>query len=211
VWSAAGAVSQENNTAASTANLKKQTRCCFLNIMQITFQKFRQKKAVLKIVRATDKDFAAKIREATSDSSLFDAEIEQRTKAILHDVFVRGDDAVLDFTEKFDGAKLSADQLAVTQAELMAASLKADESLRAAVAEAQANIAGFAKKSKCKDWSGKNSHGASVGEKFDPFQRVGIYIPGGTAPLVSTALMTITLAKVAGCKEIVVTTPCGKD
>ena len=86
----------------------------------------------MKIVRATDKDFAARLREATSDSSLFDAEIEQRTKAILHDVFVRGDDAVLDFTEKFDGAKLSADQLAVTQAELMAASLKADESLRAA-------------------------------------------------------------------------------
>ena len=106
----------------------------------------------MKIVRHTDKDFSAKIRAATSDSSLFDAEIEQRTKAILHDVFVRGDDAVLDFTEKFDGAKLSADQLAVTQAELMAASLKADDPLRAAVAEAQANIAGFAKKSKRKDW-----------------------------------------------------------
>lgn len=56
-----------------------------------------------------------------------------------------------------------------------------------------------------------NSHGAKVGEKFDPFQRVGIYIPGGTAPLVSTALMTVTLAKVAGCQEIVVCTPCGKD
>jgi histidinol dehydrogenase len=62
-----------------------------------------------------------------------------------------------------------------------------------------------------KNWSAKNSHGASVGEKFDPFTRVGIYIPGGTAPLVSTALMTITLAKVAGCKEIVVVTPPGKN
>jgi histidinol dehydrogenase len=165
----------------------------------------------MKIARHTDKDFSARLREIAADSSLFDAEIEQRTKAILHDVFIRGDDAVLDFTEKFDGAKLSADQLAVTQAELMAASLKADESLRAAVAEAEGNIASFAKKSKRKDWSGKNSHGASVGEKFDPFQRVGVYIPGGTAPLVSTALMTITLAKVAGCQEIVVTTPCGKD
>jgi histidinol dehydrogenase len=50
-----------------------------------------------------------------------------------------------------------------------------------------------------------------VGEVFQPFQRVGVYIPGGTAPLVSTALMTITLAKVAGCPEIVVCTPCGKD
>jgi histidinol dehydrogenase len=165
----------------------------------------------MKIVRATDKDFAARLREAAADSSLFDVEIEQRTTEILHDVFIRGDDAVLEFTEKFDGAKLSAGQLAVTQAELMAASLKADGSLRAAVAEAEANIASFAKKSKRKDWWAKNSHGAAVGEKFDPFQRIGIYIPGGTAPLVSTALMTITLAKVAGCQEIVVTTPCGRD
>jgi histidinol dehydrogenase len=165
----------------------------------------------MKIVRHTDKNFAAKLSEVAADSSLFDAEIEARTKAILHDVFVRGDDAVLEFTEKFDGAKLSADQLAVTQAELFSASLAADESLRAAVAEAEKNIAFFAKKSLRKGWSAKNSHGATVGEKFDPFTRVGVYIPGGTAPLVSTALMTITLAKVAGCKEIVVTTPCGKD
>jgi histidinol dehydrogenase len=165
----------------------------------------------MKIVRYTDKDFSTKLRDATADSSLFDAEIEQRTKAILHDVFVRGDDAVLDYTETFDGARLTADHLAVTQAELMAASLKADEPLRAAVAEAEKNIAAFAKKSLRKNWQAKNSHGASVGEKFDPFQRVGIYIPGGTAPLVSTALMTITLAKVAGCQEIVVTTPCGRD
>ena len=57
----------------------------------------------------------------------------------------------------------------------------------------------------------RNSHGAAVGEKFDPFQRVGVYVPGGTAPLVSTALMTITLARVAGCPEIVVCTPCGDD
>jgi histidinol dehydrogenase len=62
-----------------------------------------------------------------------------------------------------------------------------------------------------RNWQSKNSHGAKVGEKFDPFQRVGIYIPGGAAPLVSTALMTVTLARVAGCREIVVCTPCGRD
>jgi len=101
----------------------------------------------MKIVRHTDKDFAAKLRDVAADSSLFDAEIESRTKAILHDVFLRGDDAILDFTEKFDGAKLAAEQLVVTQAEFFNASLKADESLRAAVAEAEKNIAFFAKKS----------------------------------------------------------------
>jgi histidinol dehydrogenase len=165
----------------------------------------------MKIARHTDKNFSAKLRELSANASLFDEEIEQRTKAILHEVFVRGDAAVLEFTEKFDGAKLTAEQLAVTQAELFNASLAANEALRAAVAEAEKNIAGFARKSLRKGWQSKNSHGASVGEKFDPFQRVGVYIPGGTAPLVSTALMTITLARVAGCKEIVVTTPCGRD
>ncbi len=165
----------------------------------------------MKIVRHTDKNFSAQLRELTANASLFDAEIEARTQAILHEVFIRGDDAVLEFTEKFDGAKLAAEQLAVTLEELFNASIAADEPLRVAVAEAEKNIADFAKKSLRKGWVSKNSHGASVGEKFDPFTRVGVYIPGGTAPLVSTALMTITLAKVAGCKEIVVTTPCGKD
>ncbi|HEX4265304.1 MAG TPA: histidinol dehydrogenase [Verrucomicrobiae bacterium] len=165
----------------------------------------------MKVIRHTDANFPDRLREVTAPSSLFDVEIEQRTRAILDAVHSRGDDALLELTERFDGAKLGAEQLAVTQAELMNVSLKADESLRAAVAEAERNIAMFAKKSKRRNWEAKNSYGARVGEKFDPFQRVGIYIPGGTAPLVSTALMTITLAKVAGCKEIVVCTPCRKD
>jgi len=165
----------------------------------------------MKVIRFTDADFAAQLANVTASSSLFDPVIEQRTRTILDDVRERGDAAVLELTERFDGPKLTADQIAVTQAEFMTASLKANESLRAAVAEAEENVANFAKKSRRKNWQMKNSHGATVGEKFDPFQRVGVYIPGGTAPLVSTALMTVTLAKVAGCKEIVVCTPCGKD
>ncbi|MFO1487113.1 MAG: histidinol dehydrogenase [Verrucomicrobiota bacterium] len=165
----------------------------------------------MKVIRHSDKDFPARLREVTAPSSLFDPVIEQRTRAILDAVQARGDDALLEFTQKFDGAALAAEQLAVTPAELMAASLQADESLRAAVAAAENNIARFARKSLRKNWQTKNSHGATVGEKFDPFQRVGVYIPGGTAPLVSTTLMTITLAKVAGCREIVCCTPCGKD
>jgi histidinol dehydrogenase len=165
----------------------------------------------MNVLRHTDPNFSQRLREMSAPSSLFDAGIEQRTRAILEDVQARGDQALLELTERFDGARLSAEQLAVTQAELLAASLKADESLRAAVAEAEKNIAAFARKSLRKDWQTRNSHGAKVGEKFDPFQRVGIYIPSGTAPLVSTALMTVTLAKVAGCPEIAVCTPCGKD
>jgi histidinol dehydrogenase len=165
----------------------------------------------MKVIRFSDANFAQKLQEVTAASSLFDPAIEQRTRAILDDVQVHGDAALLEFTERFDGAKLAADRLAVTQAELFNASLAADESLRQAVAEAEKNIIAFAKKSLRKNWQMKNSHGAIVGEKFDPFQRVGVYIPGGKAPLVSTALMTITLAKAAGCPEIVACTPCGRD
>ena len=165
----------------------------------------------MKLIRHSDADFGERLSQLAAPSSLFDPGIEQRTRAILDEVRTRGDAAILEFTERFDGAKLAAGQLAITQAELLAASLHAGQPLRRAVKEAAGNIAAFARKSRRKNWQMRNSHGATVGEKFDPFQRVGVYIPGGTAPLVSTALMTVVLAKVAGCPEIVVCTPCGKD
>ena len=165
----------------------------------------------MNVIRHTDRAFAGKLRELTTQSSLFDPVIEERTRVILRDVYMRGDMALLELTERFDGAKVSPYQLAVTKAELLAASLRADKPLRAAVEITRRNVESFSRKSLRKNWSAKNIQGAKVGEKFDPFRRVGIYIPGGTAPLVSTALMTVTLAKVAGCPEIVVCTPCGKD
>src|ERR1044072_5785530 len=101
----------------------------------------------MKVIRHTDADFSEKLREAASASSLFDPVIEQSARDIVEAVRVRGDAAVLEFPDRFDGAKLTPEQLAVTQAELMAASLKADEGLRAAVAEADGNVAAFAKRS----------------------------------------------------------------
>jgi histidinol dehydrogenase len=164
----------------------------------------------MRVLGDTDQNYLDRLQELTAPSSLFDPVIEGRTREILEAVRERGDAAVLEFTNRFDGAALSADQLPVTKAELIAASLQADESLRAAVGEAERNIATFARKSLRKPWHTRNSHGGTVGEKFDPFRRVGIYIPGGTAPLVSTALMTVTLAKAAACPEIVVCTPCNR-
>src|SRR2546422_8689000 len=128
----------------------------------------------MKVVRYNDPDFAERMVELKAPSSLFDPVIEERTRAILQQVQRDGDAALLELTERFDGAKLTAEQLAVTQAELMSASLKADESLRAAVAEADKNIAAFAKKSRRKEWWMRDSHGAVVGERVDPVQRVGI-------------------------------------
>lgn len=164
----------------------------------------------MNVLRYQDNNFDRTLDQLTSASSLFDPAVEESARNIIEQVRTRGDEALIEFTEKFDGAVLTPDQLAVTKSELMTSSLKADQALREAITLADRNVATFAKKSLRKNWASKNAQGAQVGEKFDPFQRVGIYIPGGTAPLVSTALMTITLARVAGCPEIVVFTPCDR-
>ncbi|HWD18672.1 MAG TPA: histidinol dehydrogenase [Verrucomicrobiae bacterium] len=164
----------------------------------------------MNVLSFKERGFEAGMERVCALSSLFDPGIEKQTQSIIDAVRTRGDAALLEFTERFGGAKLTVDQLAVSQAELVTASLQAGEALRAAVRETQRNVEAYARRSLRKNWQMRNSHGATVGEKFDPFQRVGVYIPGGAAPLVSTALMTIPLARVAGCREIVVCTPCDK-
>ena len=161
----------------------------------------------MNLLRHIAPDFVERRARLAAASSLFDATIEERTRWILKEVQERGDAALLELTRRFDRAELQIEQLAVSAAEKFNASLTADDELRAAVQAAHRNIERFSKKSLRRRWTAYNTQGARVGEKFDPFQRVGIYVPGGTAPLVSTALMTVTLAKVAGCPEIVVCTP----
>jgi len=151
----------------------------------------------MKILRYTDPDFAAAVTAACRTSSLFDPVIEERVRAVIREVQTRGDDAVRELTERFDGVKLTDLRLAAPRT----------SKLRKAIAVANRNIAAFARRGLPKPWTMRNAQGATVGEKFDPIRRVGIYIPGGKAPLASTALMTITLAKVAGCPEIVACTP----
>src|ERR1041384_6859877 len=114
----------------------------------------------MRVIRYRDADFEARLRELAAPSSLFNPEIEARTRSILDDVRQRGDAAILELTERFDGPKLTPDQLPVSSAELMNAALKADTSLRATLNEAEKNIAAFAKRSLRKAWHTRNSHGA---------------------------------------------------
>lgn len=156
----------------------------------------------MKTLRYDQPDFARAVAEACAASSLFDPQVEERVRSVIDDVRTRGDDALVELTERFDRVTLTAVQLRV-----MAPPPKVDAKLQRAVTAAHRNIAAFAKRSLRKDWRMRNAQGGLVGEKFEPYSRVGIYIPGGTASLVSTALMTIILAKVAGCPEIVVCSP----
>jgi histidinol dehydrogenase len=134
-------------------------------------------------------------------------EVKDTVSQILQDVRENGDAALLEYTAKFGGPKLKPAQLQVTEQEIARANFGIETRTREAVLAAHANVRDFAKNSLRKSWKKKNLQGAEVGERFDPFHRVGIYVPGGTAPLVSTAIMTCTLAAVAGVPEIVVVTP----
>ncbi len=157
-----------------------------------------------------DKNFDAQVAKMLQSSSLFDPAVLRQTAAIIEEVKQNGDHALIRFAKKFDGAQLSPATLRVSDEEIVEAR-KVPPSVKRAIRAATNNIRAFSRVSRRKNWQMRNSHQALVGEKFDPFARVGLYIPGGSAPLVSTALMTVTLAKVAGCPEIVACTPCGTD
>jgi histidinol dehydrogenase len=158
----------------------------------------------MKILRHDQPGFAVAVA-ALQRSAEPTAEVRDTVTAILADVRRHGDQALIECTAKFGGPVLTPPQLAVTE------STSVDAATRRAISTSHKNVFAFARRSLRKSWSGRNAQGARVGERFDPFERVGVYVPGGTAPLVSTAVMTVTLAAAAGCPEIVAVTPCGKD
>lgn len=139
------------------------------------------------------------------------AEAEAVAREGLAAVAEGGDAAVARLTEKYNGVSLRAEEFAVGKEERMAAVREADPEFKRALTEAAGRIARFARSGMKKDWQIATPKGGVLGEVFTPLQRVGIYVPGGTAPLVSSVLMTVVPAKVAGVQEIAVCTPCGKD
>ncbi len=138
-------------------------------------------------------------------------DLQTKVAHILAEVRRHGDRALIRFAKQFDQVTLKATQLAVEEGEITSAQRTASLLTRRALRDAHANIREFAEHSLRKNWSIKNGHGATVGERFDPFQRVGIYVPAGSAPLASTALMTATFAQAAKVPEIVVCSPCRPD
>ena len=135
----------------------------------------------MKVLRYNQPDFAAALDRALAVNSLFNPQIEERVRAVIHAVATRGDAAVLELIERFDKVKLTAAGLRVTPPRTTQ-----NAALRKAIATANRNIAGFAREGLPAPWTIRNAQGARVGEKFDPIRRVGVYIPGGTAPLAST-------------------------
>lgn len=160
----------------------------------------------MRILSFASKTFESELA-AFCRGALVPKEISESVSAILEDVRARGDEAVSYYAAKFDGAKLRPGDFRVSAAELAAAARRLSATERKGMIAAHKNILRFNRQGRPKDWSGRNAHGARVGEVHHPIRRVGLYVPGGEVPLVSTVLMTATLAKIAGCPEIVVCTP----
>lgn len=164
----------------------------------------------MKIYRYTDNDWNQIAATLDRRAEASDA-VREVVGGVIKAVREGGDAALIELTERFDGAKLSSETLRISAETTASAWDSATPELQTALQSAHRNVFEFARKSLRQNWSGLNEQGGEVGEVYHPFERVGCYVPGGSAPLVSTAIMTVTLAAAAGVPEIVVCTPCGRD
>ena len=158
-----------------------------------------------KILYPDKKDWAEILRRPTQDvSTLF-----ENVSAILKNVKANGDKAVCEYEEQFDKVKL--ESLAVTPEEMKEAEAQVPIELKVAILLAQRNIYTFHKKQKFEGKKVETMEGVTCWQKAVGIEKVGLYIPGGTAPLFSTVLMLAVPARIAGCKEIVLCTPPNKE
>ena len=164
----------------------------------------------MKIIRYQEAEYADFVKQLDRQA-IPSVELYDTVAAIVDAVKQRGNTAVYEFTEKFDKLTLTDETLFVTEAELAEAELHVEDSVKEAIAASKKNVHAFAKQSMRQDWSYTNAEGAEVGERFVPYSRVGVYVPGGKAPLVSTALMTAAIGQAVGVTDIIAATPAGAN
>ncbi len=141
---------------------------------------------------------------------LFDvSDLYPKVQAILNEIRGKGDSALRDFTKKFDGVDL--DDFRVSKSELAEAGLQVDNELKEAIEIARKNIETFHSAQVRSDRKVETMPGVVCWQKAVPIEKVGLYIPGGTAPLFSTVLMLAIPAQIAGCREIVLCSPPNKE
>ncbi|MCI5877619.1 MAG: histidinol dehydrogenase [Lachnospiraceae bacterium] len=138
-------------------------------------------------------------------------DFEGSVAEIVANVRKNKDEAIFEYSKKFDGADINADNILVTEEEIKEAYEKVDETLLNVMRKALVNIRSYHEKQKQNSWIATEDNGAILGQKVTPLQRVGVYVPGGKAVYPSSVLMNIIPAKVAGVDEIIMTTPPGRD
>ncbi len=132
----------------------------------------------------------------------------EAVRRIVEDVATRGDEAVIEWVQRLDGARLTPGRLFVAPAEIERARQEVEATALEAIRRAAANIRAFHERERRNSWFLAGPGGSLVGQRIIPLQRAAVYVPGGRAPLASTALMATIPARVAGVGELIVATPC---
>ncbi|MFH0839140.1 MAG: histidinol dehydrogenase [Candidatus Omnitrophota bacterium] len=157
----------------------------------------------MKVIKFSSKAFTKLCNRAFGGKK----RLEELVGKIVDDVRLDGDEALVKYTRKFDRVKLLPKHFKVTEAETNAAYQNVDAEFISTLKMVIANIEKFYKRQSKKSWRIKDEDGAVLGEIYRPIEKVGVYIPSGTVPLVSSVYMTALLAKIAGVKKVVLVSP----
>lgn len=156
-----------------------------------------------------DKQTQKKIRR--DFASFYDPAISKKVARILNEVRLRGDNAIRRYTREFDGIDLPLKRIQVNQGDINRAFENIEVKFVPLLKQIMENVQDYYKKELRESYEIEGKYGVRLGKKYSPMERIGVYVPAGTAPLVSTVYMTVIPAKVAGVKEIVMVTPPNKE
>ncbi|MBN1353382.1 MAG: histidinol dehydrogenase, partial [Candidatus Omnitrophica bacterium] len=149
-------------------------------------------------------------RRLVDRSLYFKKRLTESVKKILDDVRLYGDEAVSKYTKRFDKIKITSKNIRVTECETSGAYQDIKPEIVTALKTVMDNVDKFYKKQIRKSWRTKGKDGVMLGEKLSPIESVGVYVPSGTVPLVSSVYMTVLPARIAGVKRIVLVSPPNK-
>ena len=163
---------------------------------------------ILKLTKETQNNILENLLKRSPNSY---GEFESRVNDIIQNVREKRDEAIFEYTLKFDGATIDQDNIRVTEEEIKEAYEQVDPKLLDVIRKALVNIRDYHTKQKQYSWFDSDESGIILGQKVTPLKTVGVYVPGGKAVYPSSVLMNVSPAKVAGVSNIIMTTPCGKD
>ena len=163
---------------------------------------------ILKLTKETQNNILENLLKRSPNSY---GEFESRVNDIIQNVREKRDEAIFEYTLKFDGATIDQDNIRVTEEEIKEAYEQVDPKLLDVIRKALVNIRDYHTKQKQYSWFDSDESGIILGQKVTPLKTVGVYVPGGKAVYPSSVLMNVIPAKVAGVSDIIMTTPCGKD
>ena len=163
---------------------------------------------IVKLTEETRKNILENLLKRSPNSY---KEFEGRVSDIVAAVKEKGDEALFEYTARFDQVQISADTIRVTGEEIEEAYQKVDQELLEVIRKALVNIRAYHEKQRRYSWFDSQPDGTLLGQKISPLAKVGVYVPGGKAVYPSSVLMNIVPAKVAGVEQIIMTTPPGKD